>query len=261
MIGVASVVFLIVFFNCKQYLAFGRNVQYSFLRASEDLGQILDSEAVISGPYAQTLTMDNRLKLVLRMFGGWPMDPELFQKYPLTHLAVEPKGGHREQALKDYPQVMMNAKPVATYYLRNFPVQILRVVESSGNPKAENYRLSDFEKAKLLIEEGQVDSGVVMLNQFVSQHPQNFSGYITLAEIYYDRKDFEKAALFLKKASRFDPTNFFTHQFLGAVYLNLYSQERDDAYMLLAIEEWEEALKLFPQNPGLAAQLKKIRGY
>ena len=258
---VVIVVFLILLINGGQFLAFAQNVQYSFLRASKDLGQILSSEAVISGPYAQTLTLDNKLGLVLRMFGGWPMDPELFQKYPLTHLAVEAKGGHKEQVFKDYPQVMMNAKPVTIYYLRNFPVQILRVAESSGNPETQNYKLSDFEKAMLLIEEGQIDSAILMLNQFVSQHPQNFSGYKILAEIYYGRNDFEKAALFLKKASRFDPTNFLIHQFLGAVYSNLYNQKRDDTYKFLAIKEWEKALKLFPQNAGLSAQLKNIRGY
>lgn len=260
-IMVAMVVFLIFLINGGQFLAFAQNVQYSFVSASKDLGQILSSEAVISGPYAQTLTLDNKLGLVLRMFGGWPMDPELFQKYPLTHLAVEAKGGNREQAFKDYPQVMMNAKPVTTYHLRNFPVQILRVAESSGNPETKNYKLSDFEKAKLLIEEGQIDSAIAVLNRFVSEYPRNFSGYKTLAEIYYNRKDFEKAALFLKKASGFDPTNFLIHQFLGAVYLDLYDQKGDDTYKFLGIEEWEKALKLFPQNAGLSARLKKMRGY
>jgi len=260
-IMVAIVVFLILLIQGGQFFAFARTVQYSFVGASKDLGQILGSEAVISGPYAQTLTMDNKLKLVLRMFAGWPAEPELFKKYPITHLAMEVKGGQREQALKDYPQVMTNAKPVTTYYLRNFPVEILRVAESSGNPENKNYKLSDFEKAKLFLEEGQIDSALIMLNRFVDEHPNNSSGYKTLAEIYYDRKDFERAGSFLEKASEFDPTDFLTHQFLGVVYLNLYNQKRDDAYRLLAIEEYEKALKLFPQNTSLSDQLKNIRGY
>jgi 4-amino-4-deoxy-L-arabinose transferase-like glycosyltransferase len=260
-IMVAVVVLLILWVGGGQFVGFARTIQYSFLSASLDLGQILSSEAVVSGPYAQTLTMDNKLKLVLHMFAGWPADPELFEKYPITHLAMEVEGGQMEQALKDYPQVMMNAKPVTTYFLRDFAVQILRVSESSGNPKTQNYQLSDFEKAKLLLEDGQVDSALTGLNQFVEQHPNNCSGYRTLAEIHYDRKDFEKAALFLQEASKFDPTDFFTHYFLGAVYLKLYDQKNDDTYQLLAIKEWERALELFPQNDKLAAQLKNIRGY
>ncbi|MCJ7576933.1 MAG: tetratricopeptide repeat protein, partial [candidate division Zixibacteria bacterium] len=222
---------------------------------------ILASKAVISGPYSQTLIWDNQLGYVWHMFAVTTVDPDLFRRYPITHLAMESRGGQREQALKDYPQVMMNAKPVTTYYLRNFPVEILRVTESSGNPEARNYQLSDFEKAKLLLEEGQIDSALIVLNRFVDEHPNNSSGYKTLAEIYYDRKDFEKAGSFLEKASEFDPTDFLTHQFLGAVYFNLYNQKRDDTYRLLAIEEYEKALKLFPQNTSLSDQLKNIRGY
>jgi 4-amino-4-deoxy-L-arabinose transferase-like glycosyltransferase len=260
-LGVATAAILLVFLvNGGQFLAFAQNVQYSFLRASQDLGLTLGSEALISGPYAQTLTMDNKLKLMLRMFAGWPEDPDLFRKFPLTHLALEAKGGQREQASKDYPGVMKNAKLITTYHLRNFQVQILRVAESSGNPESKNYRLSDFEKAKSLIEEGQIDSAEVMLNQFVSRYPRNLSGCVALAEIYYGRKDFEKSALFLEKARKFDPTSSFIHQLLGVVYVNLYDQKGNGTHRLLAIEEWEEALRLLPQNTELLARLKKLRG-
>ena len=84
---------------------------------------------------------------------------------------------------------------------------------------------------------------------------------MTLAGIYYDRQDYEKAVLFLEKASRSDPTNFFIHEVLGAVYFDQYNQERSYNYRLLAIEEWEKALKLHPQNIRLLSQLTEIRGY
>jgi 4-amino-4-deoxy-L-arabinose transferase-like glycosyltransferase len=259
--GVVTVVILLIsLVQGRQFLDFAQNIQYSFLRASQDLGHILSFDAVVSGPFAQTLTLDNKLKLMLRMFSGWPPDPELFQKYPLTHLALEAQGGQREEASKDYPQVMKGAKLVATYFLRNFPVQILRVAESSGNPEAGNYRLSDFERAQLLKEEGQIDSARAVLHRFVAEYPQNLSGYVTLAQMYNDRQDFENAAFYLKKASEFDPTNSLIHQFLGKVYLNLCNQQGNDAFKLLAIKEWERALMLFPQNTELLARLKAIRG-
>ncbi|MCK4428011.1 MAG: glycosyltransferase family 39 protein [candidate division Zixibacteria bacterium] len=258
---VGVVVFFVAFINGGRFLAFARNLQYSLLRSSQDLGRILGQEAVISGTYSQTLVMENRLKLVLRMFHSWDEDPDFFLRHPVTHLALAAQGGQRKRAFIDYPEVMRNAKPVITYYLRNFPVQILRVAESSRNPKTKNYKLSNFEKARLLIEEDQIDSAIAMLNQFVSQYPRNFIGDITLAEIYYGRKDFAKAVLFLEKALRFDPTNFLAHQFLGKVYLDLYNQEGDDTYRLLAIEESKKASKLYPQNTALSTRLRKIRGY
>jgi 4-amino-4-deoxy-L-arabinose transferase-like glycosyltransferase len=258
---VAEAVLLVVIINGGQFWAFGRNIQYSLVHSSEDLGQILGQEAVISGPYSQTLVMENRLKLVPRMFHRGNEDRDFFLRHPITHLAMEAKGGQRKQAFIHYPEVMKNATPVTTYYLRNFRVQILRVAESSGNPKTKNYKLSDFEKAKLLIEVDQIDSAIVILNQFVSRYPENLSGYMTLAGIYYERQDYEKAVLFLKKASRSDPTNFFIHEVLGAVYSDQYNQEGGYDYRLLAIEEWEKALKLDPHNIRLLAQLETIRGY
>lgn len=258
-IMVVIVVFLILLLNGGQFLTFAQNVQYSFVHASKDLAQILGSEALISGPYSQTLTSDNKLGYVWHMFVTTTMDPDLFRKYPITHLAMEAKGGQREQAFRDYPEIMNSAQPVATYYIRNFPVEILRVAESSGNPKTRDYRLSDFEKAELLLNKGQIDSALVMVNRFVAQHPQNLSGYVTLAEIWYVRKDLEKAASFLTKAARFDPTNFSTHQLLGLVYLDLYNQKGDDTYKLLVIKEWERALELFPQNFDLSKRLREIK--
>ncbi len=257
---VAEVVLLVVIINGVQFSRFSGNMQYSLMNSSQDLGRILGEGAVISGPYSQALVMENKLKLVPRMFHPGDDDRDFFLKHPITHLALEARGGQRKQVLADYPEVMKNAKPVATYHLRNFPVQILRVAESSGNPETKSYRLSDYEQAKLLIEKDQTDSAIAILNRFVSRCPRNSSGYMTLAEICFDRKDYEKAALFLERASRSDPTNSFIHEVLGAVYSEQYSQERGYNYRLLAIEEWEKALKLHPQNIRVLAQLEEIRG-
>jgi len=258
---VVVVVFFVTFINGGRFLAFVRNLQYSLLRSSQDLGQILDQKAVVSGTYSQPLVVENKLGLVPRNFHTGDEDPDFFLRYPITHVALSAGPGQRTRAFIDYPEVMRNAQPVTTYYLRNFPVQILRVAESSGNPETKNYKLSDYEKAKLAIQEDQIDSALVMLNRFVSKHPRNLSGYTTLAEIHYRRKDFAKAVSFLEKALRFDRTNFLTHQFLSRVYLDLYNQRGDDGYRLLAIEESQKASKLYPRNTALSTRLGKVRGY
>jgi 4-amino-4-deoxy-L-arabinose transferase-like glycosyltransferase len=257
---VAEAILLIAIINGLQFWAFAGNKQYSILNSSKDLKKILGQRAVISGPYSQALVTENEFKLVLRMFHPGDDDPDFFLRYPITHLAIEAEGGQRQQAFTDYPEVLRNAKLVTTYHLRNFPVHILRVTESSGNPDAEKYRMSDFEKAMLLIEEEQIDSAIVMLDQFVSRYPQNLSGYLTLAEINYDRQEYEKAASYLKTASRSAPTNSFIHEVLGTVYSEQYSQERGYNYRLLAIKEWEKALKLHPHNIRVLTQLEEIRG-
>jgi len=246
--------------NGWQYLSWASSPTYSLNRSSLDLGKILSKEAVISGPYGPALVWDNKLRNVIHMFGVTQPDPKLFLIYPITHLALE-RGGNRDLAFRDYPEVMKEAKIVTTYWLRNIPVDIYRIGEWTGNPETEKYPLSDFEKARLLTEEGETDSALALLEEFVSQHPENFSGYQVLAEIYYGLGEFDKAALSLEQAAQFNPTDFSIHQQLGSVYLTLRNQTGQDSYRLLAIDQWGKAIKLFPQNTKLAEQLQAIRGY
>jgi 4-amino-4-deoxy-L-arabinose transferase-like glycosyltransferase len=243
-----------------QYGSWASSRTYSLNRSSVDLGKILNEEAVVSGPYGPGLVWDNKLKNVIHMFGVTKPDPKLFLTYPITHLALE-RGGNRDRAFKDYPEVMNKAKIVTTYWLRNILVDIYRIAEWTGNPKTEKYHVSDFEKAKMLIEKGDTTSAVTLLEEFVSRQPQNLSGYQALAEIYYNLGEIDKSALFLEKAREFNPTDFFIHQQLGMVYLALENQTREDRYRLKAIEEWEKSLKFFPGNANLAAQLQQIKGY
>jgi len=246
--------------NAGQYVSWASSPTYSLNRSSIDLGKILSKEAVVSGPYGPALVWDNGLKNIIHMFGVTKPDPQLFRTYPITHLALE-RGGNRDRAFQDYPEVMTEAKIVTTYWLRNIPVDIYRIGEWTDNPETEKYPLSDFEKAKVLMEADQTDSALAWLEEFISQHPDNFSAYQAVTEIYYEMGEFEKAALSLEKAAQFNPTDFLVHQQLGSVYLTLRNQTGEDSYRLLAIDQWEKALKLFPQNAKLATQLQRIKGY
>jgi tetratricopeptide (TPR) repeat protein len=156
---------------------------------------------------------------------------------------------------------MNQSKIVTSYWLRNIPVDIYRIGEFTGNADAKRYSLSDFERARSLVDEGRTDSAVAMLEDFVSENPENFSGYSALAQLYFNLGELEKSALSLEGAIRFNPTDFLTHQQLGTVYLNLRRQTGDDNYKRLAIDQWERALRLFPQNTNLAAQLQRLKGY
>jgi hypothetical protein len=246
--------------NLWQYSSWASSPTYSLNKASVDLGKVLSQEAVVSGPYGPALVWDNHLKNIIHMFGVPQADPQLFLTYPITHLAVE-RNGNKDRAFKDYPEVMNKSNLVTTYWLRNMPVDIYRIAEHTGNPKTKDYPLSDFEKARLVEDMGYADSTQVLLENFVSQNPENYSGYFKLAELHFNMGEYEKAVPALKNAIGFNPTDFLVRNQLGVVYLNLKNQEKDDSYRLLAIEQWEEALKLFPQNTDLAAQLQRIKGY
>jgi len=260
-IGVSIIVILIFLINISPYVSWAKNPQYSLVRASQDLGRILNQGAVLSGPYASTLTQDNDLGFCFHMFGVARVDTLLFKRYPITHLALESRGGNKERAFKDYPEVMQNSRVVTTYNLRGMPVEIYRIKEKTGNPQAEKYELSDFEKAQILIQDGKVDSAVVLLNQFNSRKPENLSAHLTLSNIFSQNKDFQRGISELEKAIEFDQRNFLLYYYLGYYYFQLADIQKNQLLWERGIQAWERSLKLNPGNLQLAQQLKKVKGY
>jgi tetratricopeptide (TPR) repeat protein len=252
--------FLSLGINLAQFTSWASSPKYSLNRASIDLGRILNREAVLSGPYGPALVWDDQLKDIIHMFGVTKADPQLFLTYPITHLALE-RGGNRERALQDYPEVMKKAQIVATYWIRNLPVDIYRIAEYTGNPQTQKYQLSDFEKGKVLLLEGKKDSALVIFEKFVDRQPDNFSGYQNLAEIYFQAGDFNKTEAALKKAIQFHPTDFFVYQQMGMVYLALWDKTRQGTYKAKTITAWEKSVELCPENTKLAAQLRELRGF
>lgn len=258
---ISVVVLLISFINLNQYISWAKNPKYSLIRSSQDLGKMLDRGAVLSGPYASTLTQDNNLGFCFHMFGVAKVDPELFKRYPITHLALESRGGNKERAFQDYPEVMKDAKVVATYLLRGMPVEVYRIKEHTGNPQAEKYQLSDFEKAQILREEGKNDSAIVLLEQFNIRNPENVSAHLLLSDILSQKGDHQQAVSELEKAIEFDETNFILYYYLGYLYFQLSHLQNDPVLWERGIKAWEKSLKLNPRNLPLAQELKKIKGY
>ena len=188
------------------------------------------------------------------------IDAPLFEKYPITHLALESYGTNKERAFQDYPEIMNNAHFLTVYILRGMPVEIYRVKEHTGNLQAEVYQLSDFEKAQILIEEGKTDSAITLLNQFNARNPENQSARQLLAEIFTQKGDYQQAVSELEKAAEFNDTSFLLHYQLGLLYLNLSKLQKNPIFWEKGIKAWERSLKLNPRNLKLAQELKRVRG-
>jgi len=58
---------------------------YLLKQAGEDLVRVVSNKAVIGGPYAQALTIDNKLKSVTYMFGLSGKERGRFGRFPVTH--------------------------------------------------------------------------------------------------------------------------------------------------------------------------------
>ena len=56
---------------------------------NREISQMVDKDAVLTGPYMPALTIDNNIKGVIYLFGLVNLEKEFFNKYPVSHLVAD----------------------------------------------------------------------------------------------------------------------------------------------------------------------------
>lgn len=113
-----------------QYWRWTRNLQYSIIEASHDIGQNLGEGAILGGPYAYALTLENKIPAIGFYSGGYPGD---IRNAPFTHLAVDADGVlnngpyNDDRMYESYPELMARAKLYKTYSLRGYLIKIYEI--------------------------------------------------------------------------------------------------------------------------------------
>ena len=101
--------------SIPDYISWDERPTFTTRDNSIDFNLLLSKNAVISGPYAAALNLETDYVTIIHMFGVSQADPELFRKYPITHLLLD--SGNEEKAKEDYPQIMDSARHLMTYHL------------------------------------------------------------------------------------------------------------------------------------------------
>jgi len=115
-----------------QYLHWAREPQFSIVEASRQIERDLDSDAVLGGPYAYVLALENKLPAV-RFFTHMP--PDVVQNLPFTHLVVESdslleNGPFNDEIMyQRYPELMARTELIHTYTLRGYLVRTYAVLQ------------------------------------------------------------------------------------------------------------------------------------
>jgi hypothetical protein len=147
--------------------------------ASEDLARVVGKEAVVCGPYAQALTIDNHLKSFVYMFGLSQKEPDLFYRFPITHLAADLSNW--EKALEDYPWLRSSFKG-ASYWIRDVEISIIRINQYAVGRKETRYVPSNYEKAYEFYNNAEYgDSVYYFLTLFLNSYPRSKAGLILMA--------------------------------------------------------------------------------
>ncbi len=216
---IGLIILVSFYYQAGNYLAWSKAPTYTMRQASRDLGMILSPGAVLSGPYGPALTAENNFGAVVHYFGTTRPDPTLFERFPVTHLALD---SYNEDAARQiYPDMMKRATYVCNYNINCDKITVFRIAPWTGNHQAAGYRPSSYEKAVDLYTAEQSDSANRYLEEFLRQYPNNISGNNQAGIFSLVTGDYRNAVLFFTRAVDFSPTDFKLHFFLGSAYIKL----------------------------------------
>ncbi len=244
-------------YNCSsEYIKWQQWKSFNIQEAAEDMGRILGDKAVICGPIAPTLLLENKLKGMIYAVGITDKDSEFFKKYPVTHFVADVRGS--SQITEKYPE-LINAAIVAEYWIRDSKIALVRISGLTGNIEAAGYQLTDFEIGRLYAERKIYDSALIYIERFASKYPDNKSALLMLGNLYpiLGQVDFGRTAY--EQATKMYPRDFSVHKALGIYYQMRSIAESDREYLYLARKSYDMAINLNPyQADEITEIIKKI---
>lgn len=245
--GQAVVVFILVsmvYLNWNQYNLWKDHATFTTLDNSRDLNMILNRDAVITGPYSSTLTIETELKTVIHMFGVTNPDPDFFKNLPITHLLID--NSNEKRAFQDYPEMMKASTHILSYHIANKKVRLYRISGNTGNPIADSYQPSKFEQ--LVEEYNNVNSKInnQLAIDFLKEHPDNITCYTFLAEVAERDNMFDLAESMFKKAVEFSPTSYNITGRLAKFYHDRFNQTKLSEYKEKSLHYYDMAIWVAP---------------
>lgn len=189
---------------------------YDLKMAGADLAQIVNSDAIVIGPYAQALNIDNNLRSFVYMFGLPNKEDNLFQKFHCTHLATDIT--NEQVALKDYPELEGRMK-LARYWVRDVTVNILAVPDQEN---AGQYTPTDYEKASKFYVSQKFDSALSYLQKFLGKFPENKSAITLQSNCYFQTGNIDKGLDIYAKLMTIYPNDYSLYFDLALLQYKIY---------------------------------------
>lgn len=215
-------------FRIRRYHYLEHN--FNLREANADIAAILNPEAVISGPYGPALTMDNDLKSFIHLFGVADVDSALFDRQPITHIAVD--ASNETEAVKNYPR-LKGLKPVTSWWIRDTEVKLYRIGDLFGNPVANAYQLSDYEKAAAFQDDHQADSARIEIERHLAQHEMTKSAGRLVIDVDLRTGRGQDALAMVNTMANKYPTDFSVQMMCGKVCFLLATMSQDQSLVSL----------------------------
>ena len=206
---------------------------------NKDISEIISKDAVLTGPYAAALTIDNSVKSIIYMFGLSNIQRNLLQDYPVTHIAVDPSNW--QAALKDFPQ-LNQARLITELVVRDQAVRLYRIA-------GQSFPQTEFEQATRFLKTGQLDSAKTHFERFSSAHPKNLFGRLGMIVTDLALTDSLAASTHLEQLLADYPHNYFALANALGMYQRLAGLTRSQKHLLTAEALKQRVANLNPYMP------------
>lgn len=178
---------------------------YTIAEANADLDKILGPGALLSGPYGLTLTQGSSRQAFIHHFGVAKVDSSLFDRYPVTHVAVDESNWNA--AVKNYPP-LKDLTEIAYYWICDNKVSIYNISGSFANPEARRYEPTRFEQAVRAHQAKAEDSARSMIESFLTTYPDSKAGLLLYGKILTELRDYDTALRIYTQVAKFFPTDY-----------------------------------------------------
>ncbi len=227
------------------YRRWAANPHYTLVNTSRELARLVNDDAIVAGPYAHPLTIENNLRHIYMTFTRPKSKPpcERFKDSNATHLIIDSKNG-LVYIERFYPETFECLDLMETFYVRGNAVGLYKYKD---NPE---YKPTYFERAQLLMASGEFDKAEELLLKSVEGKAPTSAGYASLGRCRVMLKERDKAEEALGKAIETSPDNLPAHWGLGQLL-----EARGDREG--ALSHYLSVLELYPESRVVK---EKIRG-
>ncbi|UCD63703.1 MAG: glycosyltransferase family 39 protein [Candidatus Zixiibacteriota bacterium] len=225
---------------------------HNLAEAGDDIRKILGDGAVVSGPYAPALTLNNNLMTFIHLFGVAEVDSTLLDRIPVTHLAVDESNW--AEAESNYPQ-LQGLLPVTVYWIRDYAVRIYNISKVFDNPQANSYRETAYERAADYYNRKVYDSATALIDAAVREQPDARSTRLLLAELLRGHRQYDQAVRLLVELAERYSTDYYTSLSCGRAIQMIALAKQDRGLLNLAEKYYAQAVKHNPFQAESARQM------
>jgi hypothetical protein len=240
----------------RHFIRWWKAPVHTIAQANADLPGILGPNAIVTGEWSAPLTQLTESPIGLTHFFSLQEEKDFFAVKPITHVIVEDK--QDGAFFKDFPQLAQGAAKVTNYTIRNLRIGVWRVAEFGANPQAQTYVPSFFERLRQEPAHRPLDSIVIDLSQRVADSANNYSGWAFAADLLRRTDRRAEAVEAYSKALSFYPDDFVLLAQAGDFSWEIYRTDGGPPERDRAVEYWQRALRVTPNNPQILERLRQV---